>query len=290
MTTPTAKFVTAAAVARSKAFDLDAKPVRWNAGSPFDLIDLRPGRVLLLGAPPGAGKTTLTLQLVSGILANHPLLRVVVGNVETAPAALVEKLFARLAAVSLDAIMNRELVADERRRVESAITEHTPLLDRIAFLEQPFTLAHMTAAMVGFNAPLCVVDYCQRFGSRDGDDRAKLDQLMSGVRRLATAGAGVVLVSSVARQKSSNGSSTYGGLSLASFRGSAELEFGCDSAFILHTGKEGIGALECVKQRFGQMRDIPLRFNGALQTFTAGSPLDHFDAPPEAKPKNKGRR
>ncbi len=287
MTTP-AKFVTAAAVVRSKAFDLDAKPERWNAGPPFDLIDLRPGRVLLLGAPPGAGKTTLTLQLVSGILANHPQLRVVIGNVETAPAALVEKLFARLAAVSLDAIMNRELVADERRRVEAAITEHTPLLDRIAFLEQPFTLAHTKDAMVGFGARLCVIDYAQRFTVGDGDERTKLDAMMNQVRALATAGAGVVLVSSVSRQKNAVGGSTYAGLSLAAFRGSAELEFGADSAFILHTSKEGIAALECVKSRFGQMRDIPLRFNGAMQTFSAGDPLDAYDAAPE--PKKRGRR
>ena len=130
MTTPSAKFVTAAAVARSPALDLDAKPERWAAGAPFDLLDLRPGRVLLIGAPPGAGKTTLALQLVSGVLANHPTLRAVVGNVEMAPAALVEKLLARLARVPLDAIQDRTFTADERRRVEAAKSEHAALLDR----------------------------------------------------------------------------------------------------------------------------------------------------------------
>ncbi|MDY3555747.1 DnaB helicase C-terminal domain-containing protein [Gemmata sp. JC717] len=288
MTTPTAKFVTAASVARSPAFDLDAKPERWTAGTPFDGLDLRPGRVLLVGAPPGAGKTTLVLQAVAGTLANHPALRAVVGNVEVAPGALVEKMLCRFARVSLDALQDRQLLADERRRVEGALVEHAGLFDRIAFLEAPFTLRNLAGAMVDFGARLCVVDYAQRFTTGDDDDRAKLDALMSQVRKLATAGACVVLVSSVARQKSKNGSSTYAGLGMASFRGSSELEFGADTAYILHNAKDGIGLLECVKARFGAPRDIPLRFDGPTQTFTAGEPLDQFDAAPEPKPR-KGK-
>ena len=290
MTAPSAKFVTAATVARSPALDLDAKPERWQTGPPFDALDLRPGRVVLIGAPPGAGKTTLTLQLVSGVLVNHPNLRAVVGNVEMAPAALVEKLLARLARVPLDAIQDRTFTADERQRVESGKADHAALLDRIGFLEPPFTLRHLAGALVAFEARLAVIDYAQRFGTGDGDDRAKLDALMSGVRVLANAGACVVLVSSVARQKSNNGSSTYAGLNLASFRGSSEIEFGADAAYILDADpKSGVAAMKCEKDRFRQARDVPLRFNGALQTFTAGEPLDQFDAAPEPKTR-KGKK
>ena len=288
MTAPSPKFVTASAVARSPALDLDVKPERWHAGPPFDLIDLRPGRVVLIGAPPGAGKTTLTLQLVTGVLANHPDLRAVVGNVEMAPAALGEKLLARFAGVPLDALQDRELTADERRRVEAAKADHAPTLDRIAFLEPPFTLRHLGEAMIGFEARLAVVDYAQRFATGDGDDRAKLDALMGGVRTLAMAGAGVVLVSSVSRQKSNTGSNTYSGLNLASFRGSSEIEFGADSAFILDTDpRSGVAVLKCEKERFRQQRDIHLRFDGARQTFAAGDPLDLFNGAAEPR---KGAR
>ena len=107
---------------------------------------------------------------------------------------------------------------------------------------------------------------------------------------LANAGACVVLVSSVARQKGKNGCSTYAGLNLASFRGSSEIEFGADAAYILEADPEsGVALLKCEKDRFRPQRDIPLRFNGALQTFTAGDPLDQYDAAPEPKPK-KGKR
>jgi replicative DNA helicase len=181
------------------------------------------------------------------------------------------------------------LLAAERRRVEAAKAEHEPQLDRLGFLESPFTLRHLTEAMIEFRARLAVIDYAQRFTTGDGEERAKLDTLMSGVRRLATAGACVLLVSSVARQKSSTGSSTYAGLSLASFRGSSEIEFGADAAYILDTDpKSGVAVLKCEKGRFRQQRDILMRFDGPRQTFTAGDPLDGFDAAPGTKPR-KGR-
>jgi len=115
----------------------------------------------------------------------------------------------------------------------------------------------------------------------------KLDDFMSAVRSLAMAGAGVILVSSVSRQKTSNGSSTYAGVNMASFRGSAELEFGADAAYLLHADADGVATLECVKQRYGRMRNLPLRFDGPRQTFTAGDPLDGYDAAPGQR---KGRK
>ena len=279
----TPRFRSALDVARDRSqYDLDAKPERWLAGPPFETIDIRPGRVLLFGAPPGAGKTTFGLQLVSDILDRYPLLRCVVGNVETAAPVLLDKLLARLASVPLDAVMNREFLDDERRRIDAALTDRADLLARIGFLDPPFSVPNLFDGMKDFDARLAVVDYVQRFSAGDKDDRAKLDAVMGQVRVLASAGAAVIVISSVARQKSKNGSSTYGGLTLAAFRGSAELEFGADSAFLLHSDPAtGVARLECVKERFGRPRDIALRFRGEYQRFDAGDVLDGFDAAPE---------
>lgn len=283
MTAPAApRWKTALDVARSPALDLGVKPERWCAGTPFDALDLRPGRVLMIGAPPAVGKTTLALQVVFGMLGNHPKLRAVVGNVEMPPAALVEKLLAHLSGVPLDAIQNRELLAAERRRVEAAVAANADRLARLGFLDPPFTLAHLTAAMVASEARFAVIDYVQRFAAGDKDERQNLDTLLTDVRRLAGAGAGVLLVSSVSRQKSATGSSTYAGINLASFRGSSELEFGADDAYLLQPGDGGVVTLECLKKRYGMKRNIALRFDGAAQTFRAGDPLDGFDAAPVA--------
>jgi len=272
-------FVTALAVARSPKFDLDTAPVRWNPGAPFESLDLRPGRVVLIGAPPGAGKTTLSLQLVTNMLERYPDLRGIVGNVETSPDVLLEKMIARFASVPLDAIQDRTMTADERARVDAAFEAHADVLGRVAFLEAPYTMGQLRKSMTEFQAAIAVVDYAQRFAARDGnDERQKLDALMSQVRTVASAGACVVVISSVTRGKAPNGSSSYDGLSIASFRGSAEFEFGADSAYILDSTPEGIATLRCVKNRFRQSQDIPLRFCGAFQRFDAGDVLVGFDA------------
>ena len=284
-----ARPLTALQLARDKSrYDLDAKPERWTPGPPFDSLDVRPGRVILLGAPPGAGKTTLALQLMGDLIARHAL-RAVVANVETAPPVLLDKLLARLAGVDFTALINRELTADERRRIDAALEQHADTLDRLAFHGGRFNVPALFETMRTFNARLAVVDYVQRFSASEAEDRMKLDRIMSQVRILADAGAAVLVISSVARQKDKSGSSTYAGLSMAAFRGSAELEFGADSAFLLNLDKRsGVAVLQCVKQRFGPEIDIPLRFCGPLQRFDPGDPLDGFDAAPGPQQK-KGK-
>jgi replicative DNA helicase len=153
---------------------------------------------------------------------------------------------------------------------------HGQLLDRLAFLEPPFALDQLADAADAFGATLLVPDYLQRFGT-EKELRESLDGLMSGVRKLALAGAAVVAVSSVTRQRDNRGQTGYSGLGLASFRGSAELEFGADSAYLLDAG-DGTTTLRCVKNRFGKPADFHLRFDGEYQRFDRGDPLDVFDA------------
>jgi hypothetical protein len=64
------------------------------------------------------------------------------------------------------------------------------------------------------------------------------------------------------------------------------LEFGCDTALLLDSDlASGVAVLKCEKNRFRPPRDIHLRFDGPRQTFTAGDPLDAFDAAPEPRKK-----
>lgn len=281
------KFSTAADVARSAAFDPDTPaPPRYNPGSPFEALDVRPGRVVLIGAPPGAGKTALVLQLAAGVLQRHADVRAVVGNVEMAPADLLAKIAARLAGLPVAAVADKTLADGQKDKLRKALAAHQGVLERLAFLDAPYTLDHLAGTLDGFGATLAVVDYVQRFGTQR-DLRESLDGLMTGLRSLASAGAAVVAVSSVARQKDDKGRSAYAGLGLASFRGSAELEFGCDSAYILDA-TNGVAVLRCVKNRYRRPEDINLRFAGEFQRYEPGEPLDAFDAAP-GMTKKRGR-
>src|SRR5262249_60201870 len=114
---------------------------------------------------------------------------------------------------------------------------------------------------------------------------------MARTRRVCDAGAVVLAAAAVARQKSRSGSSTYAGLNLASFRGSSELEFGADACYLLRAAGENQSVLECVKNRYGEPRDVPLLFDKKFQRFeSAGEidPLKLFDATPTRKKPPKG--
>lgn len=160
-----AKFITAADVAKSSAFDPDAPaPPRYRPGQPFDALDVRPGRVLLVGAPPGAGKTALVLQVAAGVLQKHSDVQAVVGNVEMAPLDLLARVTARLAGLSIERVADKNLSAPEKERLRKTLVMNQSLLDRMAFLESPFTLDHLAGGLTDFGATLAVVDYVQRFG------------------------------------------------------------------------------------------------------------------------------
>lgn len=139
----------------------------------------------------------------------------------------------------------------------------------------------MTGEMKAFQARFAVLDYVQRFTTdSDKDSRTQLDKLMGNIRLLANqANTCIVVISSVSRQTGKTGS-TYAGTNLASFRGSAELEFGADDAYLLDADDGGTATLRCLKKRFGRKIDTPLRFNGSLQEFTLGDDLDGFDTTP----------
>ncbi|HJZ57478.1 MAG TPA: hypothetical protein VKE74_21090 [Gemmataceae bacterium] len=204
-----------------------------------------------------------------------------------APADLLAKVVARLAGVPIDRVTDKTYGPGEKEKVKVALALHAGLLGRLAFLEPPFTLDHLAESLDGFSATVAVVDYVQRFGHA-GDLRESLDGLMSGLRRLTSAGAAVVAVSSVARQRDDKGRSAYAGLGLASFRGSAELEFGADSAYLLDAA-DGVAVLRCVKNRYGKPADIHLRFSGEFQAYSPGDELDTFDAAPGTQ-KGKERK
>lgn len=221
---------------------------------------------MLLGGAPGAGKTALAMQWALDALRLSPNLRALVVNVETAPAALLDRQLSRLSGIPLATIRDREFGELHSERLTLGFDAVEAIADRLAFLVPPFDLPSIATAADDFGADLLLLDYAQRIDAGPhADKRNAMNVLMEYLRRFAGAGVGVLALAAVGRTKDAKGRSSYAaeGLGLASFRESSELEFGCDSAYMLSRGRRILGGadeadLRCLKNRHGEPRDLRL--------------------------------
>ena len=269
----------------------DDRPMRYALSDPFAALDVRPGRLILFGGAPGGGKTAALTQIAVDLLRRNEAARVLVANVEMTPAVLADRIVSRVAGVPLTAVTDRTLTADQLARVRVAVDALAPAAGRLAFLSSPYSLEHAAAAATAFEAGVLVLDYIQRFAVGDAgkDKREQLELAATVLRRFCDTGAAVLVASAVARQKFAGGS-TYRGLNLASFRGSSELEYGADGAYLLVPGEGELVVLQCEKNRHGPVADIVTRFDPATQTFAvAPAGLGAFDAAPAARTQPKGK-
>ncbi len=241
-------------------------------GTPLAGVEVAPGLVTLFGGAPGAGKTALVLQLAFDALRLTPDLRMAVCNVEMQPAALLERQLARLSGVPLADLRDRRVKPDDPRLVRGLVALR-PLTARTAFVPPPYTTAHLAEVADAHGAELVMIDYVQRVGpgGEHASKKGQVDAVMDQVRRMADAGVAVVLVAAVGRTRDQHGRAGYGGLTLASFRESSELEYGADDAFLLtRQGDDGAAVLHHAKSRHGEPKDLHLTFNGAEQRFEPG--------------------
>ena len=178
-------------------------PVRFRLPDPFTALDVRPGRLVLFGGQPGAGKTAALLQVGVDLLRLNESARLLVANVEMTPTLLVERVASRLSAVPLTAIADRTLTPDELGRVRAAVASLEPVAGRLAFLHAPFALEHVAAAGTAFGANVLALDYVQRFTVGDGskDKREQLETAAAVLRRFCDAGAAVLVASAVAGRR-----------------------------------------------------------------------------------------
>lgn len=244
---------------------------------PLRNLEIGPGLVAMVGAPPGTGKTALVMQLVFEAVRLSPALKALVANVEMGPAALLDRQLARLAELPLRRVRKRQLTADDAEPLARGMAALGELAKRVAFLRPPFDLSNVARSADGFGADLILLDYVQRIGppKEYADKRLSLNAVMDTVRAMADAGCAVVVVSAVGRQKDSQGRSSYDNLNLASFRESSELEYGTDSAYLLIREPDSDAVLlKCVKNRNDEPQDIDLTFIGDFQRFDPGEADD----------------
>lgn len=237
-------------------------------GSRLKEVQIGDGLVTLFGAPPGSGKTAFVLQLVLDALhaPGQEDLRALISNVEMSPQSILTRQLARLSGVGHAWLLHRDFQEEAVPRLKGSLNDLRELMPRVEFMKPPFTLERLAERSAAFGANIVVCDYAQRFdfADRSSDSRSQINGVMDVCRRIADQGRAVIVVSAVNRAGYSK--ETAG---LASFRESSELEYGADSAWLLVADEKEPSAvtLKCVKNRHGQMADIPLRFDGSRQSF-----------------------
>ncbi len=280
-----AKFVTAADAFHDWRDDLlSGKPPTFYKvaeSGPLARIEIGPKLITLVGGAPGSGKTALVMQCVFDALRLSPSLRAVVCNIEMPPDVLLERQLSRLSGVPLNVIRYRKFAKQHADRIDTGLATIEAIADRLCFVRPPFTLENVATSVDDFaplstgDGVLLVLDYVQRImpPGIQGDKRGSVDAMMNYLRQFADAGAAVVAVSSVGRQKDNRGRSSYAGdaMSLASFKESGELEFGADDAFILTTANDDwtCRELKHLKSRHGEPKNLFFKFHGATQRFEA---------------------
>lgn len=280
-----ARFVTAADAIDAWREDvltgMSPKFYRIAEAGPLSRIEVGPRLITLIGGAPGSGKTCFVMQSVVDALRLNPTLRAVVCNIEMPAEVLLDRQLSRLSGVPLDFIRYRRLGAEHAERIDAALGSFDDFAERLCFVRPPFDLTNVAAVadefgpLAGGGELLLVFDYIQRIAppGAQGDKRGSVDATMNYLRQFADAGAAVIVVSSVGRQRDSKGRSTYNGdsMNLASFKESGELEFGADDAFILAPDTEdpGIRMLKHLKARHSEPKDVSLRFDGSTQRFDA---------------------
>jgi replicative DNA helicase len=218
------------------------------------------------------------MQLVVDALRLTPTIKALVANVEMSPTALLDRQLARLSGIDLRTIRYRSLKAEHSPRVRAGMETLAGLIPRLAFLRAPYSLENVAKSADAFGADVLVLDYIQRFAApgEHTHRKAAVDAAMEYVRGFAEAGVAVVVVAAVGRQRDEKGRSGYGGLTIASFRESSELEYGADDAFLLVREDEETASavtLRHVKSRHGEPADIALRFTGSVQRFDPAGDL-----------------
>ena len=235
---------------------------------------LAPGRLVVVGARPGVGKSLMGTNLALHFAARHRH-AVLIASLEMDRTEVVQRLLSAHARVDLGRLMESALTDSEWESVR----EHH---DEIAAL--PITIddaATQTVASIRAAArevqrerddlALIVVDYLQLMAAPEVNPRANRAELVGAVSRglkvlARETGACVVAMAQVNREGVKNGRPGMGDL-----RESGAIEADANQVIILHRPDDEVPEIEVIvdKNRHGPKGEATLRLRGHYATLSS---------------------
>lgn len=263
----------------------EGKPeVSYSGGTVGDDFVLAPGKITIIGAPPGAGKTALAMQTAFEALERYPKLTLHIANAEMDIRELLKRDMSRRAGVGCRLIGKglAELDQMSKTAICASYEAMAPAIKRTRHMTPPFTCNELAKLSLVDPPGILIVDYLQKFKSATSDARAGVDEVVTCLRELAMHGWAVLALSATTRSNGKRGGHDPENLSLSSFKESGEIEFNADAAYVLRNRSKDHEPikeidLDCVKNRAGMMDRVELRFRGEFMQFERRASEHHAD-------------
>jgi replicative DNA helicase len=236
---------------------------------------LKPGRLIVLGARPSVGKTSLAGQIASYVAGQGQ--RVLVLSQEMTAGELVDRFIANAGSVHLGRLTTGRLDGDEWSRISDAIED---LQRRSVFIDDTpaLTLQQIRAkarqVKRKHGLALVVIDYLQLCSSAGGAEKRhhQIEQISRGLKALAKELDITVLLLSQLNRASTERDEPE----LSDLKESGAIEEDADAVLLLHPmGNEPDGSLlvllKLAKNRGGPRGRLAMSFDGRTQRWAESS-------------------
>lgn len=232
----------------------------------------RRGHLVVLGGPPGVGKTALALQVTLSLLIKNPEARAVWAAGEMTPTQLARRSLACISGVAMG-LLDRDpdqLNGPQADRIEQGRSYMTRIGDRLRFIQSPLTPSKIEQEIASSGASWFVVDYLQlcRADRAMSSRREEVDEVVREMTRLTKQhNASGFCLSDMAKGE------MRGRSVLDAYKESSEIAYAADAAFVLEADGDHDDQddrrifLKCLKNRHGPIVSKPITFTASMQRF-----------------------
>lgn len=252
----------------------------WGLPSADRDVYAEPGDMILLGGYPSSGKTLLSLQMALTQAAKY---RVGYYTLETQPEKMADRIFARLAKLSLTAIKRRDLPETALARAAQAASLFATATPIDFIQASGLSVDDITTDAICRGYQVIYIDYLQLVeapGVRSSDRYGTVTAVSRGLKVFAQRHkVAVVALSQLARVEKTGKDGAFVPPSMQSFRESGQIEQDADAAFLLWlqdpNDNRSDRILKLGKNKEGRKFVATLRFDGSTQT------MEEVEKPPE---------